>query len=91
MTCNLCRMQQLQPGEMHLDLLKRVETAVEFGDVGTREEFLLTYDKVIVIIVISLFLRGSQKDITNKLKSYEIGHDDPRVWSGHCGIQVEKS
>ena len=69
MTCNLFLMQLLQPGERHLELLKRVMTAVELGSVGTREEFLLDYNQLVVIIAISSFPKHFQKGIAVKFNS----------------------
>ena len=55
MTYNLFSLQGLQAGESHSKLLRRVETEVEFGEVGPRDNFQLTCDKLIVIIFISVF------------------------------------
>ena len=79
MTYNLFSMQILQPGETHSELLRMVETAVEFRGVGTRDKFLLTLNKLIVIIAISLFPRHSQKDICNRINFYEISLSNLRA------------
>ena len=54
-----------------------MEMVVEFWGVGTKKDFLLTYDKFIVIMAIFLFPSHSQEDIANRFNSYEIGLEQP--------------
>ena len=63
-----------------MQLLRRVEEQVEFGVVGTREVFTLTYDKLIVIIMVSLLQPHSEKVICDKYNTYEISLTELRNW-----------
>ena len=69
---NLFRIQPMQVGETHSDVLKHMELVVEFGGVATRKNFLLPYERLIVIIAISLLHRLSQKEMVNRFNLYEI-------------------
>ena len=80
MTTNLFSMQGLKPGESYSDLLRRVEEAVEFCGVGTREVFTLTYDKFIVIIMTFLLPTSSQKVICDKFNTTQISLVELRKW-----------
>ena len=79
-TTNLFRMQSHQTNETHADVLKQVERAVEFGGVGTKDNFLLDYERLIVVITISLLPKLLQKELLNKFNSMEISQDSLRAW-----------
>ena len=80
MTYNLFTLQGLQPGKSHSELLRRVENEVEFGGFGTKDHFQLTYDKLIVIVAISLFPGSSQKDICSRYNTYNMSLTELRTW-----------
>ena len=75
---NLFRVQSYQASKTYANFLKRMELAVEFGAGGTQENFLLKYERLIVVLANSLFPRLSQKEIGNRFHSYEIKQDNLR-------------
>ena len=77
--CNLFRAATSTRGT-HSELLKPMELVGEFGRVGTRKDFLLTYDKLIVIILTYLLPPSSQKIICHKFNTTEISLAELRNW-----------
>ena len=53
-TTNLFQLQPHQVTETHSNILKQIEREVQHGGVRTKENFLLTYDRLIVVLMISL-------------------------------------
>ena len=79
-TMALFRMQQHMESKTHAELLKRVKIAVGSVGVGSKDRFELYYDKVIVLLTISLFPEESRQALPSKVNGFDITREDLEEW-----------
>ena len=75
-TINLMTSLKKSQHETHWQYMVRVIEAMETGGVGTRLSFSLTWDKLMIVLIMKGLSTADQKDILRKFDTLEVSFDN---------------
>ena len=75
----------------HLQFLDRVKKSMKSGGVGTRLNFSLTWDTLMIVLIIKGLSTADQNDILRKFDTLEVSFDNLSLFMQTLSVVSENS
>ena len=77
--------------ETHLQFLDRVKKAMKTGGVGTRNSFKLTWEKLMIVLIIKGLSTTDQNDILKRFDTLDVSFDNLSLFMQTMSVVTENS
>ena len=90
-TINLMSSLKKSQQETHLQFLDHVKKAMKIGGVGSRNAFKLTWDKLMIVLIIKGLSTTDQNDILKRFDTLDVSFDNLSLFMQTMSVVTENS